>query len=126
MVVRTNGTGRTAITDYRVLEIFDGYALVECYPLTGRTHQIRVHLTSLQLPVASDKLYGRERKVYLSGLRSRNRKSEEKPIIERQALHAASITFRHPVSQEEVSFNAPLADDMLRLLHSLQSYRSPR
>ena len=126
MVVRTNGTGRTAITDYRVLEIFDGYALVECYPLTGRTHQIRVHFTSLQLPVASDKLYGRERKVYLSDLRSKNRKSEEKPIIERQALHAASITFRHPVSQEEVSFNAPLADDMLRLLHALQTHRSPR
>jgi 23S rRNA pseudouridine1911/1915/1917 synthase len=124
--VRSDGTGRTAITDYRVLEVFRGYSLIELYPLTGRTHQIRVHLATLRLPVACDKLYGREKLVYLSDLRDRPRESGETPLIERHALHAASISFRHPVTREEMTFSAPLHDDMLALLRALQTHRSPR
>jgi 23S rRNA pseudouridine1911/1915/1917 synthase len=126
MVVRGDGTGRTAVTDYRVLERFDGYALVECYPATGRTHQIRVHLAAIHLPVAGDKLYGREKVVFLSELKRRPREPGEAPILSRHALHAVSICFRHPVSREEVTFTAPLHSDMLNLLHALQRYRSPR
>ncbi|MBN1443661.1 MAG: RluA family pseudouridine synthase [Planctomycetes bacterium] len=126
MVVCRDGTGRASITDYRVLEIYKGYALVECYPHTGRTHQIRVHMASHRMPVAADKLYGREKRVFLSDLRSRPREEGEEPIIDRQALHAAGISFRHPVTREEMTFQAPLPDDMLRLIHALQTYRSPR
>jgi 23S rRNA-/tRNA-specific pseudouridylate synthase len=125
-MTRTDGTGRTAITDYRVLETFEGYALVELYPLTGRTHQIRVHLASIQLPVACDKLYGREKRIYLSALKDRRREPEEPPLIERQALHAASLTLRHPVTREEMSFSAPLHEDMLGLLKALQTHRAYR
>ena len=125
-MVRADGTGRPAVTDYRVLESFHGYVLIELYPLTGRTHQIRVHLASLRLPVACDKLYGREKKVYLSELRGRPREADEIAIIERQALHAASIAFRHPLTREEMVFSTPLPDDMQRLLKALQEHRSPR
>jgi 23S rRNA pseudouridine1911/1915/1917 synthase len=58
-MIRMDGTGREAVTEYRVLERYRGYALIEAFPRTGRTHQIRVHLASLRLPVACDKLYGR-------------------------------------------------------------------
>ncbi len=120
------GEGRAAITDYRVLEVFDGYTLIECYPLTGRTHQIRVHLQASGLPISCDKLYSREKAIYVSNLRGLSRPKSEAPILERHALHAASICFRHPVFREEVSFQAPLATDMLAFLHALQRYRSPR
>lgn len=123
-MIRVDGTGRSAVTNYRVLEKFRGYALVELYPLTGRTHQIRVHLASLRMPVACDKLYGRERKIYLSELRDRPRERDEEPIIERHALHAASLSFRHPLSREEVVFSAPLPSDMDRLRQALTRYRA--
>ena len=123
-MIRTDGTGRSAITNYRVLERFRGYALVELYPHTGRTHQIRVHLASIRLPVACDKLYGRERKIYLSELRERPREPDEEPIIERHALHAASLSFRHPLSREEIVFTAPLPPDIDRLRQALTQYRA--
>ena len=124
-VVRTDGRGRASLTDYRLLETFDGYSLIECYPSTGRTHQIRVHLATIHLPVACDKLYGRETQILLSDLRRRPRQAGEVPLIARHALHAASIRFRHPITRDEVTFSAPLHDDMLGLLHALQRYRSP-
>jgi 23S rRNA pseudouridine1911/1915/1917 synthase len=126
VVVRTNGTGRPSVTDYRILEAFNSYALVELYPHTGRTHQIRVHLAAIQLPVACDKLYGREKRIFLSDLRRKAREAMEEPLIERQALHATTIAFRHPVTFEEMSFTAPLYPDMLALLRALQTYRAKR
>ena len=118
--------GRPSITDYRVLETFEGFALVECYPQTGRTHQIRVHLRSQGLPIACDKLYGREKAVWLSSLRNQPRPVDEPPILARHALHAAGISFQHPVTLEEVQFQAPLPEDLLDTLHALQTHRSPR
>lgn len=125
-MTRSDGTGRTAVTDYRVLETFDGYALMELYPLTGRTHQIRVHMCAIQLPVACDKLYGREKRIFLSEIKGKARQPQEVPFMSRQALHAASLTLRHPVTREEMTFSAPLHDDMLALIRALQTYRSPR
>ena len=126
IVIRKDGTGRSSTTDYRVLEVFKGYSLIECFPRTGRTHQIRVHLASIRLPVAADKLYGREKVIFPSQLRFKPRQPDETPVIERHALHATSISFRHPVTFEEMTFNAPLHADMLSLLHGLQIHRSPR
>ena len=125
-MVRMDGTGREAITDYQVLEAFRGYCLLELYPKTGRTHQIRVHLASESLPIVCDKLYGRDKRVFLSDLRGRTREPEEKPLLERHALHAASISFLHPLTREEMVFAAGLPSDMHRLLKSLESYRSLR
>jgi len=125
-MIRMDGTGREAVTDYRVLERYRGYALVEAYPRTGRTHQIRVHLASLRLPVACDKLYGREKRVYLSDLKDESRREDEVPLLERHALHAASLAFEHPVTQERLSFAAPLHQDMHLLLKALERFRELR
>lgn len=125
-MIRTDGTGREALTDYRVLDSFRGYCLLELYPKTGRTHQIRVHLASTSLAIVCDKLYGREKRVFLSDLQGRSRESAEKPLLERHALHAASISFLHPVTREEMVFAAGLPEDMHNLLKALQLYRSPR
>jgi len=125
-VVRDDGQGRAALTDYRILETFEGYCLVECYPTTGRTHQIRVHLGAIHLPIACDKLYGREREIHLCDLARKKRPAGSQAILDRHALHAASISFRHPVEREDVCFSAPVPDDMLEVLHALHRYRSPR
>ncbi len=93
------GDGKRAVTDYEVLEEFEGYSLLKIHLLTGRTHQIRVHFQSLGHPLLGDDLYGG---------------STEK--ISRQALHAASVRFRHPATGEEMKFIAPLPEDMAGLL----------
>jgi len=124
MAIAQPGEGREARTDFKVKEIYDGYSLIECYPHTGRTHQIRVHLASIRLPVACDKLYGREKTIRLSGLKGEKKIADENPVIERHALHAANIRFTHPSTGEEMSFSAPLADDMSLLIENLRKYRS--
>ncbi|HLU49980.1 MAG TPA: RluA family pseudouridine synthase [Planctomycetota bacterium] len=126
MVVRTDGQGRAAITDYRVIETYRGYALIECYPYTGRTHQIRVHLAHIQLPIAGDKLYGREKVVWRSDLADRPREKEEIPMLRRQALHAMSLYFHHPMTGEEMTFTAPLPEDMEEVIRALDEHRSLR
>jgi 23S rRNA pseudouridine1911/1915/1917 synthase len=87
--------GRSAKTEYRVLRSGGGVSLVECRLHTGRTHQIRVHLHDLGHPVLGDKLYG--------GKRAGN--------FPRQLLHAWKLTFRHPHSGEEMTFEAPIPAD---------------
>jgi 23S rRNA pseudouridine1911/1915/1917 synthase len=108
MAVRPAGQGRPALTRYRVLERFAGFTYLEARPATGRTHQIRVHLASLGHPVVGDLTYGRSR--------------GRPPIpFEGLALHAASLAFVHPATQEEVEFTAPLPARMERLLAHLRS-----
>ncbi len=124
MMVRADRGSREAVTDYRVLESFDGYALVEVYPKTGRTHQIRVHLAKIRLPIACDGLYGREKRILLSEITGTSREPLEEPLIARQALHARSIEFVHPVGGERRRFEAPLPDDIGRLIDSLRAHRS--
>ncbi len=122
MVIVPAGEGREARTDYKVKEIYKGYSLIECHPHTGRTHQIRVHLASIRLPVACDKLYGREKQIYPSDLMGNKRTPGEVPVIERHALHAAEIVFSHPLTGEEMSFSAPLHADMNTLVENLRKY----
>src|SRR5262249_13422808 len=124
MMVRADRGAREAITEYRILEEYPGYALAEVSPRTGRTHQIRVHMAKIRLPVACDQLYGRERKVYRSDIEGRPRSSGEEPLITRQALHARSIRLRHPLTGEEVRFEVPLPADMERLLEALRAHHS--
>jgi len=99
--------GRPSITNYKTLERFPagkGHTLLELSLETGRTHQIRVHLSHMGHPVTGDSLYGGE-SVYL---------------IERQALHASSLAFCHPVSGDPVETAAPLPDDMKSLIRKLR------
>lgn len=96
--------GMASITHYKVLERFKkGYTLVEIKLDTGRTHQIRVHMAHIGHPIVGDNLYG----------------SEEIMLIERHALHAKSLSFRHPVKGHTVSVNTDIPDDMINLLYKI-------
>jgi 23S rRNA pseudouridine1911/1915/1917 synthase len=123
MMVRTDGQGRESITYYRVVEGFDGYAFVEVKPRTGRTHQIRVHMAKIRMPVACDMLYGREKEMFVTTLTRRSRPNDESPIIVRQALHASRIEFAHPRTGETLGFTAPFPVDMSDLLDALREHR---
>lgn len=92
--------GQSARTEYQVLEAGGGFSLVELTPRTGRTHQLRVHMAALGCPLAGDWLYG----------------TEEADLIPRPALHAARLELRHPVTGERLSLEAPLPQDMKKIL----------
>ncbi|MCC6848361.1 MAG: RluA family pseudouridine synthase [Deltaproteobacteria bacterium] len=101
---------RPAVTRIRVLERFAGATLVEAAPETGRTHQIRVHLASRGHPVVGDAVYGRAR-------------AGATTLIARQALHASSLGFVHPVRGAAMTFRAELWPDMVALLEALRAQR---
>lgn len=112
------GRGRHAVTRLRVLERFGqppAAALVECRLETGRTHQIRVHLAHAGHGLVGDPVYGGRRRLpaALPG-------AAEAAAFPRQALHAATLGFDHPVTGERLDFEAPLPADMARLLAALR------
>ena len=115
MAVVASG-GKEAVTHYRVLQAFGrAAALVECRLATGRTHQIRVHLTHLGHPLIGDQTYGRAKAA--AGL------PPEARAFPRQALHAARLGFRHPVTGAELDFTSPLPDDLAALARVLETCR---
>jgi 23S rRNA pseudouridine1911/1915/1917 synthase len=109
--------GREAVTHWRVKEVFDGFTLVELCLETGRTHQVRVHLSSAGCPVAGDRTYGGVR-----GLRAALpvRHHGILKSINRQMLHAALLAFVHPSSGKEMVFEAPPPDDFMSFLNVLR------
>jgi 23S rRNA pseudouridine1911/1915/1917 synthase len=116
--------GKEARTDYMVMERFDGYLLVEARPYTGRTHQIRVHLSAIGFPVLADPLYGDGRGFFLSTIkRNYQGKEEEQPLLERTALHAFSLSLSHPITRENILVEAPLPKDMKAVLKALRKYQ---
>jgi 23S rRNA pseudouridine1911/1915/1917 synthase len=106
MAILPAGRGREALTRYRVREYLDGYSYVEASPVTGRTHQIRVHLASLGHPIVGDGVYGKP-----------------SALVGRQFLHAWRLAFRHPVTGEEMRFEATLAADLRVALVGLTGRR---
>jgi 23S rRNA pseudouridine1911/1915/1917 synthase len=114
--------GKEALTFYQVIERFRGYAYIRCKPRTGRTHQIRVHLTHIGHPIVADKLYsGRDRLSIrdLMGARS----PDETVLIERQALHAHTLRLAHPLTDRPLELVAPLPPDMAKTLVALREHR---
>ena len=115
MAVRDDG--REAITHYRLRERFRAHTVLECRLETGRTHQIRVHMQHQRHPIVGDQLYGGPVKLpkgssdeVIAGLRG----------FRRQALHAETLEFIHPVSGEPVRATAPAPDDLLALIRMLR------
>ena len=98
--------GQRSITHYKVVEEFSDSSLVECKLETGRTHQIRVHLSYLGHPIYGDVLYG-------DG-------DNEGDLIERQALHAYGLDFKSPRTEKELSLRADLPDDMKEIMKKLK------
>jgi len=106
--------GKRARTRFEVLERFAGWTLMRCEPLTGRTHQIRVHLRHAGLPIIGDELYG-GKPLLLSRLKSGYRLKPgqaERPLLNRVALHAEELTLQHPVGDETVKIVAPWPKDL--------------
>jgi 23S rRNA pseudouridine1911/1915/1917 synthase len=106
--------GKPSHTDYKVLKTWNGYSLLELQIHTGRTHQIRVHLEYLGTPVLCDPLYGSPLPLLLSSIKKKYKLSmkemEEKPLLNRLALHAHRITFTSPEG-EVITIEAPIPKD---------------
>lgn len=117
MSVRTK-KGRMAITRWKVMERLDGFTLFEIFPQTGRTHQIRVHLSSIGHPLLGDPMYGRKGRP---GTIHDPILKECVKRMNRQALHAQRLIFTHPRTGERVQFVSPIPQDMREVLEWLRS-----
>ena len=116
MAVREDG--KDAVTHFRLRERFRAHTLLECRLETGRTHQIRVHMAHLKHPIVGDPLYGGPLKL------PRGASEETVAMLrgfKRQALHAETLEFRHPVSGEPVRCTAPVPADMRALIEALRA-----
>ena len=119
--------GKTAITHYKVIEDFGYVSLVECKLETGRTHQIRVHFSYIRHPLFNDDEYGGDQ--ILKGTTFTKYKQFVRncfKILPRQALHAKSLSFDHPVTGKRMSFNSDLPDDMTQVIEKWRNYTSSR
>jgi 23S rRNA pseudouridine1911/1915/1917 synthase len=121
-VVPDRSKGKKSLTRYRIIERLAGHTLLECEPVTGRLHQIRVHLKSIGHPLAVDPLYGREGGILLSQFKSDyrpSRKHAERPLIDRLTLHAQSLTFNHPATGQPMTIQADLPKDLRAAINQL-------
>lgn len=91
--------GKQSITNYEVIKEYDNYSFIKCFLLTGRTHQIRVHLSSIGHPILGDTLYGKESN-----------------LINRQALHCYKVKFKHPILNKDIEIIAKIPLDINDLL----------
>lgn len=114
--------GKESITEYKVLESFRHFSLLEFHILTGRTHQIRVHMKHLGHPIVCDPMYGDGKPVLLSQLKTKfklsQREDEERPILNRLALHAASLSFTG-LNNEAFTLEAPWPKDLKATVNQL-------
>lgn len=114
--------GKPALTFFDTIQCYRSYSLIACQPVSGRMHQIRVHLSKLEAPIINDELYGGQ-PLYLSTLkRNYNLKKweEEKPLIQRFALHAFQLTFN--TFDEEKIVESPYPKDLKALHRQLEKH----
>ena len=116
--------GKESVTLYEVKERWSKVAFLQVQPQTGRMHQIRVHLAYIRCPVLADPFYGNGRGLFLSELKRDYKPTHavERPLIGRLALHAASLTFRHPATNEPVTIESPLPHDFEVALKYLRKF----
>ena len=122
MAIRADhSTSREASTFYEVVERFRGFTALKITPHTGRTHQIRVHLASIDCPVLCDRLYGSRAEITRGELSGVGADSEV--VLGRQALHARRLEFEHPATGERLEITAPLPSDIEATLTELRRAR---
>jgi len=127
---RRNG-GEPALSEFCVLERFGRFAFLECRPRSNRRHQLRVHLAAVGLPVLNDAVYGpAETRLLLSdfkrGYKGAKGEGTEHPMIEQPALHASSLTLRHPDSGAPLTLTAPLPKPFDVALRNLKKFAMKR
>jgi RluA family pseudouridine synthase len=119
--------GKRAVTMFSVAERFSGWMLLRCEPLTGRTHQIRVHLRSVGLSIVGDKLYG-GKPLLLSSLKRGYRLKpgqQEHPLLDRVPLHAEQLTLPHPSTGRSLTIISPWPKDLTVAVKYLRKYAQP-
>jgi RluA family pseudouridine synthase len=118
--------GKKSITLFTVLERLGEFTFVEAHPLTGRTHQVRVHFADKGFPLAIDPIYGSDLPVFLSKLKKNYKEKSdgepEKPVINRLSLHAFRISFKEPTEGKTMLLEAPLPKDFSRMLKYLRKF----
>lgn len=120
--VAVTALGKNAVTEFEVIEQFDYLSFVKLHLRTGRTHQIRVHLSHIHHPVFGDETYG-GREIVVSGIEGK-KKAEVKNLLEmmpRQALHAKKLGFIHPKTKKMIRFESDLPEDMQKVLTFLRN-----
>jgi 23S rRNA pseudouridine1911/1915/1917 synthase len=126
-VFEDGSDGKNAITHYKVIEDFGYISLIECKLETGRTHQIRIHFSNKRHPLFNDVEYGGDQ--ILKGTTFTKYQQFIKncfKILPRQALHAKSLAFDHPVTGKRLSFDSELPDDMMQVIDKWRKYISGR
>jgi RluA family pseudouridine synthase len=117
--------GKESLTRLRVLERFRTATFCEVDLVTGRHHQIRVHCSTIGHPLLIDDLYGNKKEFFLSSIKRKfnlKKNCDEKPIISRITMHAKHLQFKHPLSNEEVSYDCDYPKDFTALLQVLRKY----
>ncbi|MFA5043047.1 MAG: RluA family pseudouridine synthase [Kiritimatiellia bacterium] len=112
-------------TRAHTIEVFRTHSLIEAWPSAEKPHQVRVHLAHAGCPVVADAFYGNGRGLYLSEIKSDYKfkpHEPERPLIGRVALHAESLTFTHPVTQAEITINAPWPKDISIVVKYLKRF----
>jgi RluA family pseudouridine synthase len=114
--------GKKSLTRFRLLGSAGNYSVLEVFPETGRTHQIRVHLAALGHPVVCDELYGNRKPVMLSSIKRgwRGNPQEERPLLCRLGLHAAELFIPDFAGTPDLNLKAPLAKDMAALIRQME------
>lgn len=123
--MRWGRDGKQSLTRFRVLESYAGATLLACHPVTGRTHQIRVHLKARDLAIYGDPLYGDDCRLLLSQLKPRYRRrpdDPERPLTPSLMLHAWRLEVCHPATGEPVQMEAPLPAEWTVALKYLRRY----
>lgn len=120
--VKLSSKGKDAQTTFSTLRIFALHTLLECKPVTGRMHQVRVHLSSIRAPITGDEMYG-GRPFLVSSVKKRFRvkkDTEEQPLMKRMALHAFSLEFSG-MDGQAIKIEAPYPKDFTALLKQLSA-----
>lgn len=124
MTASIHKKGRKAVTLYKTVETFGLASLIELRLITGRTHQIRLHMQYIGHPLLVDHLYGRREALFLSEIKKRKYKLKEdeleQPLISRHTLHASAVKFNNPATGQLIELEAPLPKDLGALLHQLR------